>query len=362
VRLVPGGARRNRGIVLLLVLGAVAVLTALAVDTAHRSTSDVTRAARAGREAGFRRVFDAGIAVGQGLVAEKRIERTCDYFGDPWHREVRLELGAGEWLALRVEDEAGKLNLLRTLAGREDGALARKSLARLFDYLRHEDPEREKEWTEAERAVRMRLGLKEDQKTGVAQPEPKAGAKPAPEPAPESPLTLDGLREAGVPLELLFGRASREQPFGAGLALCDVLTVFGDGRVNLNTAPAAVLFALDEEYDARQVDRIVDWRGTRAEAGGAEKARPFRAAADLELVAGIVTRAVVDGRPVVIRNLLQKVQSRVTVRSKVFSVRMTAEIDGRLRQAWAFLEALDETERPAKAEPVRLLGVEEIEP
>lgn len=351
---------RRRGVVLLLVMGAVAVLAALAVETAHRAQMDVVRVARGDREAAFRRVFDSGIAVAKGLLTEKRLDPTCDYWGDPWHRELKLELGPGEYLALRVEDETGKLNVLKAMAAREEGAFTRKSFARLFDFLRKQDPEREHDWTAAEKALKDRWGIPEESKNKDASRKLESTAKK--QLPPEAPVTLDGLREAGIPADLIFGSPSWEKPFSEQLALCDYLTTFGDGLMNLNTAPKAVLFALDEEYDERLVDRIISWRGTTLDAEDASSIRPFRAAADLQLVDGIVLRSIVDGKPVVIRDLFQKVQPRVTVRARSFSARMVAKVDGRLRQGWAFFEAATEKDQALKGETVRFVAFEEIEP
>lgn len=353
---------QRRGVVLLLVLGAVAVLAALAVEVAHRSQMDVSRAARMGRDAAFRRAFDSGLAAAKGLLAEKRASANCDYFGDGWHKELRLELAPGERVALRLQDESGKLSLQK-VAGPGDGAVfARKSLGRLFAHLRKNDPQREREWDVAEDALRKRLGIEDEPKDGLKKDE-RHPAKPPAEPPKVSPLyTLDGLREASIPVEIVFGQGDFQNPFPGRPALCDVLTTFGDGLINLNTAPVAVLYSLDEEYDERLVERIVSWRGQSLDTNAESGFRPFRQTKDLEFVDGVVQRAVVDGRPQVIKNLLLKVQTRVTVRSRCFSVRMLAEADGRTRMGWGFFEVPSATEDGTPAEGIRLLAFEEIEP
>jgi hypothetical protein len=143
---------------------------------------------------------------------------------------------------------------------------------------------------------------------------------------PEPLLTLDGLREAGLGLEDLFGKRG----------LSRYLTCFGDGKINLNTAPRAVLYALDEEFDAAIVDRIAQYRGDPEGLEGVYK--PFEEPKDLRLVEGMVERAFTDSQPRVVRDLFLKVQSLVTTRSSAFSVRISARVGDRGRDAWAFFE------------------------
>jgi type II secretory pathway component PulK len=354
--------KHRRGVVLILVIGAVAILAALAVEVAHRSQMDVSRTARMDRDAAFRRVFNSGLSVAQGLLAEKRKSVTCDYWGDGWRKELKIELAPGERLVLRLEDESGKLSLQK-VAGPGDGAVfARKSLERLFEHLRKNDPQRERQWDAVEKALRKRLGIEDEPKDGPKKDERRPVRQPT-EPPKVSPLyTLDGLREAGIPVEMVFGQGSFQKPFPDQPALCDLLTAFGDGMVNLNTAPEAVLYSLDEEFDEGLAGRIASWRGKAQDMNAESAFRPFRQTKDLEFVEGIVQRAMVDGHPQVVRNLLLKVQTRVTVQSKCFSVQMLAEVDGRTRMGWGFFEVPPATEDGTPAERIKLLAFEEIEP
>jgi general secretion pathway protein K len=57
----------------------------------------------------------------------------------------------------------------------------------------------------------------------------------------------------GMTRELFYGTA--ESP---GLVRC--LTVFGEGRININTAPPPVLLALAEEMRTDDVERLIEYR------------------------------------------------------------------------------------------------------
>ncbi|MCK6472732.1 MAG: type II secretion system protein GspK [Planctomycetes bacterium] len=341
----------KRGAVLLLVLGAVSVLAVLAVEVAHRSQVQTVEVARYAREAEFRRLFDSGIEAAKGLLAEKRADPRFDSWGDGWNALVSWEPGPGNRVSLQVEDESGKINLLRA-RDPASGAWTRGAIARLFEYLRKADPEREKEWRNTETRLWRRLNVTEQEEEAAIRPE--VGGKQKVE---DPPLTLDGLREAGIPMEVVFRAIDDEKPRPS---LDCYLTTFGDGRVNLNTAPLAVLYALDPGLDEELAWQIAAWRGSGDGSAQAISAnRAFLQARDMERVPGIVQRATVDGQEQVIRNLYADVQDQVGVKGQVFSVRMTAEVDGRKRQAVAYLESKAAGRGP---DVVEVLAYEEIEP
>ncbi len=325
--------RRSRGAVLVLVLGAVAILAAVAVELAARANVDVMLAARSSREGAYRRLFDAGASVGWGMLVEPEVA-TYDGWGESWNREIAFSLAPGETATVRVADESGKINIAR------DGDRARlgRMVGRLFEYLRKYEAGDTRRWREVESRIWARLGL------GTAE---EGGERTK----PESLLTLDGLREAGLGAEDLFGKRG----------LSRYLTCFGDGKINLNTAPRAVLYALDEEFDAAIVDRIAQYRGDPD--GGEGVYKPFEEPKDLRLVEGMVEHAFTDGRSRVVRDLFLKVQSLVTVRSSAFSVRISARVGDRGRDAWVFFEPkrIDRAGDPPRRS-LRRLAFEEILP
>jgi hypothetical protein len=201
-------------------------------------------------------------------------------------------------------DESGKLNISRAITQPGEAAAIRLRLERLFDYLARHDPSKNRAWKDLGEKVRSRLATR------------------------QTLLTLDGLREAGLGLGQVFGQEG----------LSRYLTCFGDGTINLNTAPRAVLYAVDPEFDDAMVDRIAGFRGKGDGEPGIYKA--FQDPQDLMLVEGIVNRSVgADGQLRVDRNLYEKVKGLVTVKSSCFSVRIEAMVDGKEREAWAFFKS-----------------------
>ena len=287
---------------LLLVLAAVALLAALAVEIASRASADSLRATRSAHDASFRRLFDSAAEVARGLLAEPEPTMMTSW-GQPWNREVRFSLAAGEAAALRVEDESGKLNIARAITYPDEATAIKDALHRLIEYLMRHDSANGRKWNYLEDKVLRRLSSLE-------------------------PLqSLDGLRETDLELSFIFGSDG----------LSRYLTCFGDGKINLNTAPRAVLASIDPEFDDPMVERIAGYRGKREGEPGAYKS--FEEPQDLMLVEGIVNRSVgADGQLHVDRNLYEKLKGLISVKSTCQAVRMEATVDGRRRQAWAFFK------------------------
>jgi len=294
--------RRDRGAALLLVLAAVALLAALAVELASRASADSLRAVRSSRDGAFRRISDSGAEIARGLIVEPDPSKIV-HWGQPWNREIPFSLNAEERATVRLADESGKLNIARALSHPDEAPAIRGAVGRLFRYLARRDSRNSLYWKDLEDKVLRRLASKEPL------------------------LTLDGLRETSLEVSQVFGSDG----------LSRVLTCFGDGKINLNTAPRAVLASLDPEFDDAMVERIAGYRGKREGEPGSYK--PFEEPQDLMLVEGIVNRSVgADGQLRVERNLYEKVQGLVTVASSCFSARILATVDGRRREAWAFFK------------------------
>ena len=327
---------RQRGAVLLLVLGAIAILSILAVQLAHRANLANASASRAGTEANFRRMFTSGLEISKCLISTGRSTQGYDTASDPWTKLTQVDTGPREHLKVQLCDESGKLNFQKFAGTTDDAARFKKAMARLLDYLHKTDEANDRHWDEVGAAMRVRLGI--DKADSVA------------------PIyTLDGFREAGIAKEILYGNMGDEPAHAA--CLYDFLTPFGDGRINLNTAPAPVLSALDEEYSDDVVAQILSWRGNAN--GGNDAAQPFKTASELEQVPGIVERTTVDGKTQVVKDLYLKIQDQVSVQSTCISARLIADINGQRRMAFAYFEVLSGA---GKSQQLKLLSFEEIEP
>ncbi len=292
---------RRRGAALILVLGAVSVLTVLAVELASRASADTLRTSRTAREAAFRRLASSASEASRGLLIERE-RREWDFWGDAWNRPFALRLADDQRADVRLADESGKISLVLGLNRPEERDVIRRRVVRLFEYLKRRHPERLRALKDVEVKVLKRL----------------AAAEPL--------VTLDGLRETGLSAEDVFGSAGLHHYF----------TCFGDGRINLNTAPRAVLFALDEEFDEALVERVASFRGKGEGEAGTYQA--FEGPKDLTRIDGVVIRSFENGEFRVVRDLYERVQGFVSVGSSAFSTRVISEVGDRRRDTWVFLK------------------------
>jgi type II secretory pathway component PulK len=80
----------------------------------------------------------------------------------------------------------------------------------------------------------------------------------------------------------------------------DFLTIHGDGKININTAPHEILMSLDKEIDSAVAQSIIDYRS----------AENFTGPSDLSKVPGID------------REVLDRISQWLTVNSSAFSIEL----------------------------------------
>ncbi|NPA32547.1 MAG: general secretion pathway protein GspK [Aquificae bacterium] len=205
----------------------------------------------------------------------RREDASYDALTDPWAKPYALETPVGE-VSVVILDEDRFLNpnyitKIRSL---------RKSFEKLFRFL-------EIDLTLLE-LILVWTGQEEGSFTGRFPP------KRAP---------LDSVYEIELfwdKKEDLYGKRSgqEEKP-----GLFELITVFSDGRVNVNTAPIYVLWALDEEIDWELARRIAK---TRSE-------KPFLRVRDLLLVEGMTM------------DIAYRLESKAKTSSRFFRVEMSVK-------------------------------------
>ena len=103
--------RREQGVALLSAVGALAVLTVLAVGLAETAAVDHRRASNALSTLQADALARSGVAVAAVVLAETGGGGAPDTLASPWARDAgRQPLGAG-WVEVRVEDEARRLDV-----------------------------------------------------------------------------------------------------------------------------------------------------------------------------------------------------------------------------------------------------------
>lgn len=285
-----GAARRRAGIVLAVVLWATALFEVLVVGMLSAARFDLRRGQYRLDRVRALALAEGGIERVTALLSQD--QNTWDGLNEAWSlgptRSVtfRLPAEAGEpegAVAVSIEDEGGKLNLNAVPATQMRKFLSGRRIPgeeTVFDSLL--------DWQDPDESPRLH-GAEDD--WYLRQPRPYH-AKNAP---------LDTVGE----LKLIRGMTDP-----AFRLISPYLTVYGPGRVNLNTAPFPVLASLPGMDDVL-ARRIVEYRSGGDGVPGTPDDRPF---------------LVPDQARVLVGSVYDRFADLVTVTSTDFSVRSVARV------------------------------------
>ena len=243
----------RRGVALIVVLLMVSIITALTIQLNRDTRSDITAAANLSDGIRLRYVAQSGFAVGEALLLADRTN--FDALTEQWANTEMLSLISEGFFdngsfKLAIQDEGGKININSLVSGTTFSAPIHDLLLRLLTGPSFRLDQRKaeelldaiKDWIDADDVV-TGAGAEGAYYAGLRRP---YTAKNAPIDCIEELLMVKG-----VTRELFYGTG--ESP---GLAQC--LSVYGDAKININTAPNAVLRALATEMtddDVKQLDK-----------------------------------------------------------------------------------------------------------
>ena len=311
IRVAAGSRPETRGVALVIVLLVIATLAGLTIAFSEDAITEASLAgyARDGHRA--RQAALSGVNLALALLDRDK-DRSVDSLREDWAR-----FGAHVFPSLvpeeisfsgRIVDECGKLNLnsLRDAKGKIDETRAGR-LRRLFDAL-HVDPDPVNpllDWLDADDVERM-----EGAETFYYQ------GLPHPYAAANGPFRTPGqvFLVKGMPRIRSFGGDPEKR-------ILWYLTVYGGGKVNINTAPAEVLESLDEEMDAATARSILDYR----------QEEDFRTVSDLMKVPGMDESVYkrIKGA-VTVKSDTYSIEIRVACQEAVAEVRAVAVRDGKI--------------------------------
>jgi general secretion pathway protein K len=260
------GWSNRRGVALIIVLLMVSIIVALTIQFNRDTRSEVYGAANVSDGIRLRYVAESGFYAGEALLLADKT--SFDGLTEPWANTEMIALKSEEFFdngafKLAIQDEGGKIPINSLVNGNAYNPLIRDLLLRLLTgpHFRLEQRRAEdlrdaiKDWIDADDEV-TGGGAEGAYYAGLAKP---YASKDAPIDCIEELLMVKG-----VTRELFYGMG--ESP---GLVQC--MTVFGDGRININTAPRPVLRALATEMadgELEWLDRYRrDARNDLAEAG-----------------------------------------------------------------------------------------------
>ena len=250
-------------------------------------------------------------------LQEKESREKFDALGDAWNKSHKLQLGNTD-VTYTISDENAKFNLVNLLKEpkKQEGEEG-------------QNPNPDKSLTYPEQFVRL-VGLLQD-KHKLVEPEELKDNILAWLKEKSGKTELEGPFLAKIPVlsvkelllvkgitpMLLYGGTDKAGEKLAGMIA--YFTVWSDGKVNINTAPAKLLQSLSSDLDADLAKRIVDYRDKPGNDGAKDV---FKKEDEIKKVEGIAPDGVPD--PV-----YDKIKDLITVRSHYFTIHAVA-VSGRI--------------------------------
>jgi general secretion pathway protein K len=297
---------RQSGFILIVVLGAVLVLSALLFGFNHAARTNLNTADSFYKTEQLRHSAWAGLQ-----IAIAAIRDTNDLYRDP--RFAKLLTGENTFpvgdtsCSIAIHEENGLLNVNRLKT--PDGQLDRKhidQLLRLIDGINREQRDAPRigygvvpaviDWTDADDEVAYLAFVKQDnmgaERDYYEMRDPPRSCKNAPMDALEELLWVKGVTPESF---------NRLRPY---------LTCLGDGKVNVNAAPKLVLESLSEQIDDAIAQMILAQR----------KLKPFGTIAELRNVPGMTD------------NIYQAIKDTITVSPAERYYRVTSQANAAERK------------------------------
>ena len=277
--------RNQRGVALVLVLLMVSIIVAVTIQLNRSMRAEVYEAANLSDGIRLRYVAQSGFYAGEALLLIDK--NGFDALTEEWAKTEMLALRSeglfdNGSFRLLIQDEGGKIPLNKLVNGSAYNNLVRDLLLRLLtgpDF--HLSPSQAgeiidavKDWIDADDEV-TGTGAEGGYYAGLDRP---YAAKNAPLDCIEELLMVKGITG-----ELFYG--TRESP---GLMMC--LSVFGDGKININTAPKPVLRSLSAEMTADAVEELDGYRrDEKNNVGDPAWYNQVRGAAGVNIPAGLTS-------------------------------------------------------------------------
>jgi general secretion pathway protein K len=247
--------RNDRGVALILVLLMVSVIVVLTLQLNVSSRAQVHEAANLGDGIRVLYIAKSGLFAGMGILYEDKAD--ADTLNEAWAQAEGLTEQSksyfdGGYLELVIEDESGKININKLVEGSGFNNAMKGLLTRFLSHPRFKlrDPEVEalvnaiKDWIDADSEV-TGTGAENAYYQGLGK---SYTARNAPMESVDELLLV-----RGVTRELFYG--TPENP-----GLYRFLTVYGEGKININTAPKEILQALSPGVTEDMANRMDDYR------------------------------------------------------------------------------------------------------
>jgi general secretion pathway protein K len=238
----------ERGVALVLALAVTVLLVSLVVDFSYTMMVDLTLAANLRDEQKAFYAARSGVELARHLL--QKDDPAYDALDEDWallneHPGFISEDDEGKF-KVNIEDEAAKIPINDLIAGDKVNLVRRSQLERLFEVLELDphliDPIID--WLDPDNNPEP-FGAEDEYYQTLSPPYP---CKNGPLAALEELLLVKGMTE-----EILYGTDEKK-------GLIHFLTLYADGKVNINTASAEVLQSLSDKIDKSLAQAIIDYR------------------------------------------------------------------------------------------------------
>ena len=244
----------NGGIALIIVLLAVAVIVAVTVEFNRSARSDIYDAANFRDRTGLLYAAKSGISLGRAeLLADTN---GFDALTEEWAEPLEEKDINDADIRVTIEDESGKIPVNLLLSGNAYNPDIQQMLLRLLrlpEFKLSQEQSEEivaslKDWMDSDNELTAG-GAESDYYLRLPRP---YACKNAPLDCMEELLMVKGITK-----DLYYG--TEDKP---GLVRC--LTVYGDGKININTAPEEVLRALANDVTPAMAEHLDDYRRSKS--------------------------------------------------------------------------------------------------
>ena len=247
--------QNDRGVALILVILMISVIVAVTLQLNISSRSEIYEAANIRDGIKLIYIAKSGFYGGEALLNEDK--NSFDSLCEDWAKSELISKGSGAlfdegYFRLKIEDESGKIQINKLVNGNKYNNKIKELLERFLnlpEFNLDEEQVRDildaiKDWID-----------KDDEITGFGAEDIYYKGLDEPYSCKNWPLDCidELLMIKGITRELFYG--TEETP---GIATC--LTLHGDGKININTAPRLILRALAGEITGEMASDMDKFR------------------------------------------------------------------------------------------------------
>jgi len=247
--------QNQTGIALITVILIISILVAAALELNRSSRADIYQAANTSDGIKLTYIAKSGFFGAAALLINSK--KDYETLRDDWANAQALSaqskmLFSNGYFMVRIEDEKGKIPINKLVTGDIVDAEIRGLLIRLLELPEFDLDQRQA--TEIVDAIIDWIDLNSEV-TGAGAETPYYASLAAPYTAKNAPLDCieELLMVKGVTNELFAG--TKEKP-----ALGQFVTIYGTGKISLNTAPKMVLRALSSDITVEVANRMDEYR------------------------------------------------------------------------------------------------------